>query len=92
MPNFFVHETSIVDDKINIGENTKVWHFSHILSHTSIGANCSLGQNCVVGLRVNIGNGVKVQNNVSIHEGIEAEDDFASYELKENYLEVILCE
>lgn len=75
MLNFFVHETSIIDDKVNIGDNTKVWHFSHILSHTSIGANCSLGQNCVVGPRVNIGNGVKVQNNVSIHEGIEIEDD-----------------
>ena len=71
----FVHESSIVDDRVTIGEGTKIWHFSHILSHTTIGKNCSFGQNCVVGSRVKIGNGVKVQNNVSIYEGVEIEDD-----------------
>jgi len=73
--NFFVHESSIVDDGVTIGGGTKVWHFSHILSGTTIGANCSFGQNCVVGGDVNIGSGVKVQNNVSIYKGVEVEDD-----------------
>jgi len=72
---FFVHSSSIVDDNVKIGEGTKIWHFSHILSGTTIGKNCSFGQNCVVGGNVNIGNGVKVQNNVSIYEGVEIEDD-----------------
>ena len=75
MSNYFVHETSIVDDNVDLGDNTKIWHFSHVLSHTKIGKNCSFGQNCVVGPKVTIGNGVKVQNNVSIYEGIEIEDD-----------------
>ena len=75
MSNFFKHETAIVDTKVNIGDGTKIWHFSHILSHTTIGANCSFGQNCVVGPKVTIGNGVKVQNNVSVYEGVEVEDD-----------------
>jgi len=72
---FFVHETSIVDENVDIGENTKVWHFSHILSGSTIGANCSFGQNCVVGPNVKIGSGVKVQNNISVYEGVEVEDD-----------------
>ena len=75
MSNFFVHESSYVDDHVSIGENTRIWHFSHILSHTTIGTDCSFGQNCVVGPKVTVGNGVKVQNNVSIYEGIEVEDD-----------------
>lgn len=75
MSEYFVHESSYVDENVLIGENTKVWHFSHILSHTTIGSACSFGQNCVVGPKVNIGNGVKVQNNVSIYEGVEIEDD-----------------
>ena len=72
---YFAHETAIVDDNVSIGENTKIWHFSHILSQTNIGKNCSFGQNCVVGPKVNIGDGVKVQNNVSVYEGVEVEDD-----------------
>ena len=75
MAAFFAHESSFVDDNVNIGDNTKVWHFSHILSGSKIGENCSFGQNCVVGPKVNIGNGVKVQNNISIYEGVEVEDD-----------------
>ena len=71
----FIHPTSIVDDNVSIGIDTKVWHYTHILSEASIGERCSFGQNCVVGPRVNIGNGVKVQNNVSIYEGVEIEDD-----------------
>lgn len=71
----FVHPTSIVDDNVSIGKGTKIWHFSHVLSETSIGSRCSFGQNCVIGPRVKLGNGVKVQNNVSIYEGVEVEDD-----------------
>ena len=72
---YFTHETAIIDDNVDIGEGTKIWHFSHVLSKTTIGKNCSFGQNCVVGGNVNIGNGVKVQNNVSVYEGVEVEDD-----------------
>jgi len=72
---YFVHETAIVDDGVTIGKGTKIWHFSHILSDTTIGTNCSFGQNCVVGGNVTVGNGVKVQNNVSIYEGVEVEED-----------------
>lgn len=72
---FFIHDTSIIDDNVFIGDGTKIWHFSHIISGSNIGENCSFGQNCVVGGDVNIGNGVKVQNNVSIYKGVEIEDD-----------------
>jgi len=75
MATFFAHESSFVDENVNIGDDTKIWHFSHILSDTSIGKNCSFGQNCVVGPKVNIGNGVKVQNYISIYEGVEIEDN-----------------
>lgn len=75
MAEFFAHESSYVDSNVDIGEDTKIWHFSHILQETRIGVNCSFGQNCVVGPKVNIGNGVKVQNNISIYEGVEVEDD-----------------
>ncbi len=73
--NFFHHETAIVDENCTIGAQTKIWHFSHIMSGTEIGANCSFGQNCVVGPKVKVGSGVKVQNNISIYEGVEVEDD-----------------
>lgn len=72
---YFFHSSSYVDENVSIGQNTKVWHFSHILSGSVIGQNCSFGQNCVVGPNVVVGNGVKVQNNVSIYEGVEIEDD-----------------
>jgi UDP-2-acetamido-3-amino-2,3-dideoxy-glucuronate N-acetyltransferase len=75
MATYFAHESTYIDDNVSVGENTKIWHFSHILTGTIIGSNCSLGQNCVVGPKVTIGNGVKVQNNVSIYEGVECEDD-----------------
>ncbi len=72
---YFVHESSYVDDGVFIGKGTKIWHFCHVLSGSFIGKNCSFGQNCVIGPKVKIGNGVKVQNNVSIYEGVEIEDD-----------------
>lgn len=70
----FVHESSYVDDNVNVGARTKVWHFSHILSNCDVGEDCSLGQNVVVGPNVVVGNRVKIQNNVSVYEGVTLED------------------
>ncbi|AZJ32474.1 acyltransferase [Tenacibaculum mesophilum] len=75
MAKYFVHESSFIDKDVSIGDNTKIWHFSHVLSKSKIGENCSFGQNCVIGPNVKVGNGVKVQNNISIYEGVEVEDD-----------------
>lgn len=72
--NYFVHESSYVDDNVFIGKGSKIWHFCHIQQGAIIGENCSLGQNVSVGNNVKIGNNVKVQNNVSIYEGVELED------------------
>lgn len=72
---YFVHESSYVDDGVEIGEGTKIWHFCHVMGNTKIGKGSSFGQNCVVGPNVTIGNNVKVQNNVSIYDGVEIEDD-----------------
>lgn len=72
---FFVHESSYVDEDCNIGDETKIWHFCHIISGTTIGSRCNIGQNVVIGGNVTIGNGCKIQNNVSIYEGVELEDD-----------------
>lgn len=74
MKNYFVHETSIVDENVKIGNGTKIWHFSHIQSDSTIGENCSFGQNVNISSHVKIGNGCKIQNNVSIYEGVELED------------------
>ncbi len=74
MSEYFVHESSYVDDNVKIGKGTKIWHFSHILRGAEIGENCSLGQNVNVGNNVKIGNGCKLQNNVSVYEGVEMED------------------
>lgn len=70
----FIHESSYVDDNVYIGKGTKIWHFSHVLGHCSIGENCSFGQNVVIGPNVAVGNHVKIQNNVSIYEGVTLED------------------
>lgn len=75
MKNYFVHETSIVDEKVKIGKNTKIWHFCHISSRAKIGKNCKIGQNVFVGEGVRIGNNVKIQNNVSVYSGVKIEDD-----------------
>ena len=74
MNEFFVHESSFVDDDVKIGKGTKIWHFCHIQSGARIGENCSLGQNVNVSNNAIIGNGVKIQNNVSVYEGVELED------------------
>lgn len=73
--NYFIHSTSIVDTGAQIGKNTKIWHFCHVMSGATIGANCSLGQNVFVANGVVLGDNVKVQNNVSIYEGVTCEDD-----------------
>lgn len=71
---YFVHESSYVDDNVAIGSGTKIWYFCHVQSDAVIGKDCSLGQNVNVANGVTIGNGVKIQNNVSIYEGVELED------------------
>ena len=72
--NYFVHESSYVDDGVKVGANTKIWHFSHVQSGARIGKSCILGQNVNIGNNVIIGNNVKIQNNVSIYEGVEIHD------------------
>jgi UDP-2-acetamido-3-amino-2,3-dideoxy-glucuronate N-acetyltransferase len=72
---FFVHPSAYIDDPCEIGEGTKVWHFSHIMAGARIGKNCTFGQNVMVASDVIIGNNVKVQNNVSVYTGVELEDD-----------------
>lgn len=72
---FFVHPTSIVEGPSNIGDSTKIWHFSHIMPHTNIGRNCTVGQNVFIGENVNIGDNVKLENNVSVFDGVTLEDD-----------------
>lgn len=74
MREYFVHESSYVDEDVEIGKGTKIWHFCHIQKGAKIGENCSFGQNVNVSNNVKIGDGVKVQNNVSIYEGVELED------------------
>ncbi|MQY76138.1 MAG: oxidoreductase [Spirochaeta sp.] len=71
---FFAHPMAVIDDNVKIGEKTKIWHFSHILSGSKIGKNCNIGQNVVIGPDVTIGNDCKVQNNVSIYKGVTLED------------------
>jgi UDP-2-acetamido-3-amino-2,3-dideoxy-glucuronate N-acetyltransferase len=72
--NYFVNKYAVVDEAVEIGEGTKVWHFSHVQSGAKIGKKCVLGQNVNVGNNVTIGNYVKIQNNVSVYEGVTLED------------------
>lgn len=72
---YSAHESSYVDDEVEIGDGTKIWHFSHILKGTSIGRNCVIGQNVTVGPDVTVGNRCKIQNNVSVYKGVVLEDD-----------------
>ena len=75
MKNFFAHETAVIDENCSIGNDTKLWHFSHIMSNCTIGEGCNLGQNVVVSPQVILGKNVKVQNNVSIYTGVICEAD-----------------
>jgi UDP-2-acetamido-3-amino-2,3-dideoxy-glucuronate N-acetyltransferase len=72
---YFAHETAVIDTDCRIGNGTKIWHFSHIMSGCVIGDHCNLGQNIVVSPNVVLGNNVKVQNNVSIYTGVICEND-----------------
>jgi UDP-2-acetamido-3-amino-2,3-dideoxy-glucuronate N-acetyltransferase len=72
---YFVHESSYIDEGVQIGADTRIWHFCHVLTGSVIGQRCRIGQNVVIGPRVQIGNNVKIQNNVSIYEGVTLEDD-----------------
>jgi UDP-2-acetamido-3-amino-2,3-dideoxy-glucuronate N-acetyltransferase len=75
MAKFTSHETAVIDEGCTIGDGTKIWHFSHIMSGAIIGEICNIGQNVVVSPGVKLGRNVKVQNNVSIYTGVECEDD-----------------
>jgi UDP-2-acetamido-3-amino-2,3-dideoxy-glucuronate N-acetyltransferase len=72
---YYAHETAVIDEGCEIGEDTKIWHFSHIMPNCEIGLKCNIGQNVVVSPDVKLGNNVKVQNNVSIYSGVICEDD-----------------
>lgn len=75
MGNFFAHDTATIDPGANIGEGTKIWHYSHIMSGCTIGEGCNIGQNVFIAQEVVLGSNVKVQNNVSIYAGVTCEDD-----------------
>ena len=72
---YFVHQTACIDQGAVIGEGTKIWHFSHIMTGAVIGKNCNIGQNVVISPEVVLGNNVKIQNNVSVYTGVVCEDD-----------------
>ena len=71
---FYIHESSYIDEGVSVGSGSKIWHFSHVQTGAVIGKNCILGQNVNIANNVKIGNNVKIQNNVSIYEGVELED------------------
>jgi UDP-2-acetamido-3-amino-2,3-dideoxy-glucuronate N-acetyltransferase len=72
---YFVHPTAVVDEPVEIGEGTRIWHFSHIMSGAKIGKNCLIGQNVFIGSGAILGNNIKIQNNVSIYDKVVLEDD-----------------
>ena len=72
---YYVHPSAIIDAPCEIGEGTKIWHFSHIMSHCVIGKRCNIGQNVVISPEVVLGNNVKIQNNVSVYTGVTCDDD-----------------
>ena len=72
---YFVHESSYIDRPCQIGEGTKIWHFSHIMKRSIIGKNCNIGQNVLISSFVKLGDNVKIQNNVSVYTGVVCEDD-----------------
>lgn len=71
---YFVHESSYVDEGCTVGAGTKIWHFSHVMKGCTIGENCNIGQNVVISPGVTLGSGVKIQNNVSVYTGVVCED------------------
>ena len=74
MSDFFAHPTAVIDEQCQIGADTKIWHFSHIMPESKIGSHCNIGQNVVISPKVLIGNHVKIQNNVSVYTGVICED------------------
>ncbi|WP_062053283.1 acyltransferase [Aquimarina longa] len=74
-PNYFVHRTAEIDERCTIGNDTKIWHFSHIMTDCIIGDHCNIGQNVVISPKVILGNNVKIQNNVSVYTGVICDDD-----------------
>ena len=75
MNNFYAHETALIDEGCSIGNGSRIWHFSHIMSNCKLGEKCNIGQNVVISPAVVLGNNVKVQNNVSIYTGVTCDDD-----------------
>jgi UDP-2-acetamido-3-amino-2,3-dideoxy-glucuronate N-acetyltransferase len=75
MTSKFIHETAEIDEQVEIGADTKVWHFSHVLKNSIVGSGCNIGQNVVVGPDVRVGNNCKIQNNVSVYKEVTLEDD-----------------
>jgi len=75
MSNFFVHDTAVIEAGCRIGNDSRVWHFSHLMGDCIIGERCNIGQNVFIGSGVQVGNGVKIQNNVSLYSGVICEDD-----------------
>jgi UDP-2-acetamido-3-amino-2,3-dideoxy-glucuronate N-acetyltransferase len=73
-PDYFIHPTAAIDGNVTIGKDTKIWHFSHILSGSTVGEGCNIGQNVVIGPNVNVGNKCKIQNNISVYPGVTLED------------------
>lgn len=74
-PEYFVHDTAVVDDGARIGQGTRIWHFSHVMSNAVLGERCNIGQNVVISPGCLIGSNVKIQNNVSVYTGVIIEDD-----------------
>lgn len=72
---WFAHDTACIDEGVRIGKDAKIWHFTHVMSGSSIGRRCNIGQNVVIGPDVVIGDGCKIQNNVSVYKGVTLEDD-----------------
>jgi UDP-2-acetamido-3-amino-2,3-dideoxy-glucuronate N-acetyltransferase len=72
---YFIHPTAVMDEGAEIGDGTKIWHFTHIMSGARIGRNCIIGQNVFIGSGVILGNNIKIQNNVSLYDGVILEDD-----------------
>jgi UDP-2-acetamido-3-amino-2,3-dideoxy-glucuronate N-acetyltransferase len=72
---YFAHESSVIDQPCEIGEGTKIWHFSHVMANSKIGRKCNIGQNVFIASDVTIGSNVKIQNNVSLYTGVIVEDD-----------------
>ena len=72
---YFAHPTAVIDENCSIGDGTKIWHFTHVMSEAVIGMNCNLGQNVVIERNVILGNNVRIQNNVSVYQGVICEDD-----------------